>query len=78
MLRQIPGVKVEITSSLGNGFPDLVVGYRGVTHLWELKDGNKPKSAQKLTPDEQNWIARWTGKKVNIITNIDDAIQALS
>lgn len=31
------GVTVEITSALGNGFPDLVCGYRGLTVLIEVK-----------------------------------------
>ena len=60
-LRSIPGVKVAITSSLGGGFPDLVIGYRGVNYFVELKDGDKPPSKRKLTSDEKRWHKMWDG-----------------
>lgn len=53
------GAAVAITSSLGGGFPDLVVGYRGVNWLLEVKDGNKPPSGQRLTPDEIEFHGVW-------------------
>jgi hypothetical protein len=55
------GMTVAVTSSLGKGFPDLVVGFRGLTCLVELKDGAKPPSAQKLTADEQQFADSWAG-----------------
>lgn len=61
-LRGIPGVSVAITSSLGEGFPDFVVGYRGVNYMIELKDGNKPPSARKLTDDEELFKSKWKGQ----------------
>lgn len=60
-LRQIPGVSVFPTHMVGGGFPDLVVGWRGVTILVELKDPDRPPSARKLTPDEQAFCDSWTG-----------------
>jgi hypothetical protein len=46
-LRQI-GAVVQSLAAVGNGCPDLLVGYRNRLFLLELKDGNKPPSAQKL------------------------------
>ena len=60
-LRGIPGVKVAITSQLGGGFPDFVIGYQGVNYLIELKDGAKPPSRRKLTEDEKRWHRLWDG-----------------
>jgi hypothetical protein len=60
-LRQI-GVSVFITSMLGKGFPDLVLGYRGKNYLIELKDGNKVKSQKKLTDHEQRFFDSWQGQ----------------
>jgi len=56
------GLSVAITSMVGSGFPDLVVANSRKTVLVELKDGGKSKSAQKLTPDEIDFIDRWKGE----------------
>jgi len=56
------GVSVSVTSALGRGFPDLVCGYKGKNILLELKDGNKPLSAQVLTPEQRIWHHDWKGQ----------------
>lgn len=55
-------VIVSITSAQGKGFPDLVCGYKGKNILLELKDGNKPLSAQVLTPEQRLFHAMWKGQ----------------
>ena len=60
------GFSVAITSSLGQGFPDLVIALprpnlEPYTALAEIKDGSKPLSAQKLTPDEIKFRDNWSG-----------------
>jgi hypothetical protein len=60
-LRRLPGVTVYSTAGLGNGFPDIAVGYKGTTTLWELKDPAKPPSARKLAPMEAVFFEKWTG-----------------
>lgn len=55
-LRRTPGVTVGLTSAVGNGFPDFVCGFRGVSLLVELKSkGGKP------TEMERDFAAKWTG-----------------
>lgn len=65
-LRQIPGVIVAVTSGLGNGFPDLIVGNPNgkIGHriaMIELKDGKKSASRKRLTSDEEKFKADWEG-----------------
>lgn len=63
------GCSCEDTSTLGEGFPDAVVGCAGVTDLVEFKsDGGAIKPAQ-VTFD-----ARWRGSKVLIIRSRDEVI----
>ena len=76
MLRQVPGVSVHCTHMVADGFPDLVVGYKGGNYLFEVKDGKKAKSARKLTEDESRFHATWKGR-VYVIESFDDALKIL-
>ncbi|WP_312056865.1 hypothetical protein [Acinetobacter courvalinii] len=75
-LRQV-GASVQSLASTGKGCPDLLVGFRGVNWLLEIKDGQKVKSARKLTPDQVEWHESWCGQ-VHVIENIDQAIKLIS
>jgi hypothetical protein len=56
------GATVLHLHTLGNGAPDIAVGYRGRNALVEIKDSEKPPSAQKLTPDEVEFHRDWRGQ----------------
>lgn len=71
------GASVAITAGAGNGLPDLIVGWRGTTHLFEVKDGEKPASQRKLTPAEAYFVEHWRGRPVVIVESVDDALLAL-
>jgi hypothetical protein len=75
-IRRIPGVSVKITSALGEGFTDAVIGFRGMNYLTEIKDPAKPPSARKLTPAEEKFHSEWRGQ-VCIIETIDDVLKML-
>lgn len=66
------GCSVVSTAGVGDGFPDLAVGYRGETYLVEVKDGSKPPSARLLTADEASFFASWRGAAV-VIESVDEA-----
>lgn len=74
-IRKLGGTVLHL-HTLGHGAPDLAVGYGGLTMLAEIKDGSKPPSAQKLTPDEEKWHGSWTGG-VYLIRDIEDAARML-
>lgn len=75
-LRKIPNLSVFSTHEVGKGFPDIVVGYKGVNYLIEIKDGNKPPSARKLTPDEVKFHSNWRGQ-IKIVNNLDEVLNLL-
>lgn len=64
------GCSVTHTHEVGHGFVDIVVGVDGFNALVEIKDGSKPPSRRKLTPDESDWHALWRGQKC-IIESVD-------
>ena len=74
-LRSI-GASVAMTHTL-KGFVDVVVGYRGVNYLVEIKDGSKPKSARQLTDLEQKFHESWKGS-VTVIKSVDEALFLLT
>jgi len=65
------GFSVFSCAPMGKGFPDLVVGKYNITDLVEVKDGSKPPSARKLTPDQIEFFDNWKGS-VRVVTNVLD------
>ena len=55
---------------------DIVVGYRGLNYILEIKDGAKPPSARKLTEGEQEFQDGWRGS-VHTVINIGEALAAI-
>ncbi len=75
-LRSI-GASVFATHAVGKGFPDIVVGYKNINYLFEIKDGQKPLSQQKLTKDEKIFFDNWRGA-VYKVTTIDDCFNIIA
>lgn len=65
------GASVAITSAIGKGFPDLVVGWNGRNYLVEVK---APKG--KLTEDQYTFAGHWKGQ-IAIVRAIVDAADLL-
>lgn len=55
------GASVALTSNLGSGYPDILVGWQGKNYWFELKDPTQPSSKRKLTEDEQDFRLCWEG-----------------
>lgn len=62
---------------LGEGVPDLLVGIRGVTTVFEVKDGAKVPSKRKLTDDEKEWHDAWRGSK-HVVESVEQALKILA
>ncbi len=71
------GATVQSLASVGKGVPDLLVGIRGRTALLECKDGAKPPSARKLTPDQLIWHAAWQGGTLAVVDSPEAALRVL-
>jgi len=70
------GCSVTITSGQADGFPDIVVGFRDINYLIEIKDGSKVPSKRKLTPDQVKWHKRWNGK-AHVVKNVTEAFKVV-
>jgi len=77
-LRSI-GACVQSLAQIGKGCPDLLVAYRGKWFVAEIKDGSKPPSKRKLTPDEQEWHNQFNQQAtICIWYSVEDAINTVT
>lgn len=67
------GAVVHDLSKNGKGIPDLLIGYRGLTSLAEVKSSTKAT----YTKDQDKFNADWKGDKVFRINDLDDAIKLI-
>jgi hypothetical protein len=70
------GASVLSLAELGKGCPDLLIAIGNRTLMLEVKDGSKPPSARKLTPDQQRFHASWQGQ-IAVVTSVDEALKAV-
>ena len=62
------GCSVQHLHTVGDGCPDIVVGYRGINYLFEIKN---PDLKGKLTPKEKEFFDTWRGQVAQVET-LDD------
>lgn len=67
------GFSVLVMSSLGKGAPDIAVGRHGKNFFFEIKDGKKSPSQQKLTEAEEKFKKNWLGH-YQIIRSVDEVM----
>lgn len=72
------GATVQSLAPIGSGCPDLLVGYKGKTLLYEVKDGRKSPSAIQLTEDQVKWRTRWTGGPLWVVYSAEQAVRTLA
>lgn len=73
------GAVVQSIAALGDGVPDLLVGWRGKNFLFEVKDWRQPPSKRRLTPKERQWHALWqTVGQVSTIETTEEALKVMS
>lgn len=75
------GCGVLDLSAVGKGCPDLLVHPPAFPEcrmmvMLEVKDGKKPPSARKLTPQQEKFHATWKGW-IHVVTSPDEALRAL-
>lgn len=71
------GWTVVDLSAVGRGVPDLLCAKQGRIELVEVKDGRKPSSARKLTPDETHFMTTLAaaGVTVRVVLSVEEALQ---
>ena len=70
------GCTVWDLSSVGDGGPDIAVGYQGRNWFFEIKDGDKPPSASSLNAVQRRWHTAWRGQ-VAVVRCVGAALDTL-
>ncbi len=68
------GALVYPMHQMGGGFPDLLVCFRGVYRLLEVKDGALPPYRRALTVDQVRFHSIWP---VTVVKDVDEALAAI-
>jgi hypothetical protein len=71
------GATVQSLAAVGQGVPDLLVGFQGKTLLMEIKDGNKTPSERRLTEAQLKWHGAWRGGPLAVVDGVDAALRML-
>ncbi len=78
-LRKVGAFVEPKLSRVGEGCPDLLICFRGVWRVLEVKDWALPPSGRKLTPKEAAWglAAATVGGEVPVIESVADALRVI-
>ena len=71
------GATVQSLAAVGQGVPDLLVGFQGQTVLLEVKNGRAPPSERRLTEDQLKWHGAWRGGPLAVVDGPDAALRVL-
>lgn len=67
------GATVEHLHRVGRGCPDILVGFRGVNYLMEIKS---PIVKVRLTYSQRLWHGTWQGQVI-VVRTIADALRVI-
>lgn len=71
------GAFVQSLAAVGAGVPDLMVGFRGETHLLEVKSRLAKRANGGRTDAQVAWHSLWRGRPVVIVRTVDEALNAI-
>lgn len=69
------GASVQSLAAVGDGVPDLLVGFKEQTYLIEVKDGRKTPSQRKLTDAQVKWHENWKGGFLSVSEDPEQALK---
>jgi len=68
------GCSVQPLHSVGDGCPDLLVGFAADNFLFEVKDPAQEPNKQRLSPTQKAWHENWRGF-VHVVKTPEEAIK---
>ena len=72
------GASVIDMSHVGQGFPDLIVGFSGQTLLMEIKNPKTAYGKRGLNKNQTRWRENWIGGPYAVVSSVDGALAAIN
>jgi hypothetical protein len=67
------GATVQSLAEVGNGCPDLLVGFRGANVLIEIKDPTQAPNKRRFNSHQKTWHAEWKGR-AHLVETVEQAL----
>jgi len=71
------GATVKSLGNVGDGCPDLLVGFRTKNFLMEIKDPARKPSERRLSDDERAFHFGWNGQ-VCVVETVEEALKVIA
>lgn len=71
------GAFVQSLAKVGDGCPDLLVGFRGETFIMEEKNPAQLPSKRRLNERQQAWHRQWVGRPAHVVETLADALRVI-
>jgi hypothetical protein len=71
------GAYVIDMSHVGRGFPDLIVGFKKMTILMEIKNPKTSYGKKGLNKNQLQWKEQWTGGTYCVVDSVDAALRMI-
>lgn len=74
------GVSWQALHMVGEGCPDGIAGWQGVTTLLEIKSSDYERRAtrkNKTNEKQKAWAMRWRGGPVHVVVTLEEALRAV-
>lgn len=77
-LREVlPDATITDLSGVGKGVPDILIGWKKMNFLFEIKDGEKTKSQRSLTDAQKDFHLKHQGQ-ANVVTSAAEVCAILA
>ncbi len=72
------GASVEYWPPTRGGRPDLVIGFQGRNHFWEVKNPKTKYGQNGFNQNQTRWAEIWRGEPPTVVYSPEQAVEILN
>lgn len=80
IIRSLKKINASVVdaSNIGNGFPDLIIGYHKKTYLIEIKNKDNWYGKKGGSTSQKTFRTDWKGDQIYVFSSIEEIIELLN